>query len=78
MSSAVGADILGTDWTRVENKAIRIIMGTTKDTPTEAIRLMRDFPLMQTIEKQGNNRPKHWGVSDAEGPRRSPRRNLRD
>lgn len=50
MSSAVGDDMLGTNWTRVENEAIRVIIGATKDTPTEAMRLVRDLPLMQTRE----------------------------
>ena len=50
MSSAVGDDMLGTNWTRVENEAIRVIIGATKDTPTEAMRFVRDLPLMQTRE----------------------------
>ena len=33
---------------RVQNEAIRVMLGTTKDTPTETIRFMTDLPPMQT------------------------------
>ena len=33
---------------RVQNEAMRVILGTTKDTPTENIRFMLDLPPMQT------------------------------
>ena len=33
---------------RVQNEAMRFILGTTKDTPTETMRFMLDFPPMQT------------------------------
>ena len=35
----------------VQNEAIRVILGTTKDTPTEPTRFMLDLPLMQTRQK---------------------------
>ena len=33
---------------RVQNEAIRVMLGTTKDTPTVTIRFMTDLPPMQT------------------------------
>ena len=36
---------------RVQNEAIRVMLGTTKDTPTETIRFMTDLPPMQTRQK---------------------------
>ena len=33
---------------RVQNVAMRVILGTTKDTPIETMRLMPDFIPMQT------------------------------
>ena len=36
---------------RVQNEAMRVIQGTTKDTPTENIRFMLDLPPMQTRQK---------------------------
>ena len=35
-------DLLKLD--RVQNEAMRVILGTTKDTPTETIRFMLDLP----------------------------------
>ena len=36
---------------RVQNEAMRVILGTTKNTPTETTRLMLDLPPMQTRQK---------------------------
>ena len=36
---------------RVQNEAMRVILGTTKDTPTEAMRFVLDLPPMQTRQK---------------------------
>ena len=33
---------------RVPNEAMRVILGTTKDTPTETMKFMLDLPPMQT------------------------------
>ena len=35
----------------VQNEAMRVILGTTKDTPTETMRFMLDLPPMQTRPK---------------------------
>ena len=35
----------------LKNEAIRVILGTTKATPTEAMRFMLDFPPLQTRRK---------------------------
>ena len=36
---------------RVQNEAMRVILGNTKDTPTETMRFMLDLPLVQTRQK---------------------------
>ena len=36
---------------RVQNEAMRVILGATKDTPTETTRFMLDLPSMQTRQK---------------------------
>ena len=36
---------------RVQNEAMRVILGTTKDTPIETTRFMLDLPPMQTRQK---------------------------
>ena len=36
---------------RVQNEAMRVILGTTKDTPTETMRFMLDLPPVQTRHK---------------------------
>ena len=36
---------------RVQNVAMRVMLGTTKDTPIETIRFMLDLPPMQTRQK---------------------------
>ena len=36
---------------RVQNEAMRVILGTTKDTPTETMRFMLDLPPVQTRQK---------------------------
>ena len=36
---------------RVQNEAMRVILGNTKDTPVETIRFMLDLPPMQTRQK---------------------------
>ena len=35
----------------VQTEAMRVILGTTKDTPTETMRFMLDLPSMQTRQK---------------------------
>ena len=36
---------------RVQNEAMRVILGTTKDTAIETMRFMLDLPPMQTRQK---------------------------
>ena len=36
---------------RVQNEAMRVILGTTKDTPTETMRYLLDLPSMETRHK---------------------------
>ena len=36
---------------RVQNEAMRVILGTIKDTPTETTRVMLDLPPMPTSQK---------------------------
>ena len=36
---------------RMQNKAMRVILGTTKDTPIETMTFMLDIPPMQTRQK---------------------------
>ena len=36
---------------RVQNEAMRVILGSTKDTPTETMRFMLDIPPLQTTHK---------------------------
>ena len=36
---------------RVRNEAMRVILRTTKDTPTETMRFMLDLPPVQTRQK---------------------------
>ena len=36
---------------RVQNEAMRVVVGTTKDTPTETMRFTLDLPPMQTRQK---------------------------
>ena len=36
---------------RVQNEAMRVILGNTKDTPTETTRFVPDLPSMQTRQK---------------------------
>ena len=36
---------------RVRNEAMPVILGTTKDTPTETMRFMLDLPPVQTRQK---------------------------
>ena len=36
---------------RERNEAMRVILGTTKDTPTETMRFMLDLPPVQTRHK---------------------------
>ena len=36
---------------RVQSEAMRVIIGTTKDTPTETMRFMLDIPPLQTTKK---------------------------
>ena len=43
---------------RVQNEAMRVILGTTKDKPTETMRFMLDLPPMQTRQKVEQNKKK--------------------
>ena len=36
---------------KVQNQAMRVVLGTTKDTPTETMGFMLDLPPMQTSYK---------------------------
>ena len=36
---------------RVQNEEMRVILGTTKDTPIETMKFMLDLPPMQTRQK---------------------------
>ena len=36
---------------RVRNEAMRVILGTTKDTPTDTMRFLLDLPPVQTRQK---------------------------
>ena len=65
---------------RVQNEAMRVILGTTKDTPTETMRFMLDLPPMQTRQKveqvkayfsgvENPHNPLHDAVKDTKGSR---------
>ena len=65
---------------RVQNEAMRVILGTTKDTPTETMKFMLDLPSLQTTKKVeqvkayfsavGNpHNPLHEAVKDTKGYR---------
>ena len=65
---------------RVQSEAMRVIIGTTKDTPTETMRFMLDIPPLQTTQKGeqvkayysavGNpHNPLHEAVKDTKGCR---------
>ena len=65
---------------RVQNEAMRVILGTTNDTPTETMRFMLDLPPLQTTQKVeqvkayfnavGNpHNPLHEAVKDTKGCR---------
>ena len=71
-------DLLKLD--RVQNEAMIVILGTTKDTPTETMRFMLDLPPMQTREKvklvktffsavEKKHSPLHEAVKDTKGSR---------
>ena len=47
---------------RVQNEAMRVIHGTTKDPATETMRFMLDFPPMQTRQKVEHVMSKHTSV----------------
>jgi hypothetical protein len=64
----------------VQNEAIRVILGTTKDTRTETMRLMLDLPPMQTKQNveqvkayftavENPHNPLHEAVKDSKGSR---------
>ena len=64
----------------VQNEAMRVILGTTKDTPTETLRFMLDLPPMQTRQKveqvkayfsavENPHNPLHEVVKDPKGCR---------
>ena len=64
----------------VQNEAMRVILGTTKDTPTETMRFMLDLPPMQTRQKveqvkayfsavENHHNPLHEVVKDPKGCR---------
>ena len=63
---------------RVQNEAMRVIPGTTKDTPTETTRFKLDLPPMQTRQKveqvkanfsvvENPHNPLHEAVKDTKG-----------
>ena len=65
---------------RVQNEAMRVILGATKDTPTETTRFMLDLPPMQTRQKveqvkayfsavENPHNPLHEAVKDIKGCR---------
>ena len=65
---------------RVQNEAMRIILGTTKDTSTETMRFMLDLPQMQTRQKveqakayfsaiENPHNPLHKAMKDTKGCR---------
>ena len=65
---------------RVQNEAMRVILGSTKDTPTETMRFMLNLPPLQTTQKVeqvkayysavGNpHNPLHEAVKDTKGCR---------
>ena len=65
---------------RVPNEAMRVILGTTKDTPTETMKFMLDLPPMQTRETveqvkayfsaiENPHNPLHEAVKDTKGCR---------
>ena len=65
---------------RVQNEAMRVILGNTKDTPTETMRFMLDRPSMQTRQKvqqvkgyfsavRNPHNPLHQAVKDPKGCR---------
>ena len=65
---------------RVQNEAMRVILGTTKDTLIETMRFMLDFPPMQTRQKveqvkayfsaiENPHNPLHEAMKDTEGCR---------
>ena len=65
---------------RVQNEAMRVILGTTRDTPTETKRFMLDLSPMQTRQKveqvkayfsavKNPHNPLHETVKDTKGCR---------
>ena len=65
---------------RVQNEAMRVTLGTAKDTPIETIRFMLDLPPMQTRQKveqvkayfsaiENPHNPLHEAMKDTEGCR---------
>ena len=65
---------------RVQNEAMRVILGTTKDTSIETMRFMLDLPPMQTRQKveqvnayfsaiENPHNPLHEAVKDTKGCR---------
>ena len=65
---------------RVQYEAVRVVLGTTKDTPTETMRSMLDLPPLQTRQKaeqvkpylsavENPHNPLHEAVKDTKGCR---------
>ena len=65
---------------RVQNEAMRVILGTSKDIPTETMRFMLDLPPMQSRQRleqvkayfsavDNPNNPLHKAVKDTKGSR---------
>ena len=78
LTTMVQTNLLKLD--RVQNEAMRVILGTTKDTPIETMRFMLDLPPLQTRQKVeqvkayfsaiGNpHNPLHEAVKDTKGCR---------
>ena len=60
----------------MKNEAMRVILGTTKDTPIEAMRYLLDLPYMETRHKveevkamQNPKNPLHDAVKEEKGCR---------
>ena len=65
---------------RMQNEAVRVILGTTKDTPTKTMRFMLDLPPMKSRQKveqvkayfsavENPHNPLHEAVKDTKGSR---------
>ena len=53
---------------RVQSEAMRVIIGTTKDTPTETMRFMLDIPPLQTTQKVEQVKAYYSAVGNPHNP----------